>query len=66
MAHGFTTGLREVRVAHLFNFLCSPLCFVCPHPVSCVPTVAGVSRLSILDCLFGFLLFQDQNVFSTS
>ena len=56
----------EVRVAHLFNFICSHLCFVCPHPVPCVPTVASVSRLSILDRLFGVLLFQEQKMFSTS
>jgi hypothetical protein len=26
------------------------LCFACLRPVSCVPNVANVSRLSILDC----------------
>ena len=31
------------------------LCFVCRRPVSCVPNVASVSGLSILDCPFGFL-----------
>ena len=31
------------------------LCFVCISPVSIVPNVASVSRLSILDCPFGFL-----------
>ena len=30
-------------------------CFVCLRPVSCVPNVASVSGLSILDFPFGFL-----------
>jgi hypothetical protein len=30
-------------------------CFVCLRLVSCVPNVASFSRLSILDCPFGFL-----------
>jgi hypothetical protein len=30
-------------------------CFVCLRPVSCVPNVASVSGLSILDCHFSFL-----------
>jgi hypothetical protein len=30
-------------------------CFVCLRPVSCVPNVASVSGLSILDCPLGFL-----------
>jgi len=29
--------------------------FVCLRPVSCVPSVATVSRFSILDCPLGFL-----------
>ena len=41
----------EVRVAHLLSFLCC----VCLRSVSCVPNVASVSGLSILDCPFGFL-----------
>ena len=31
------------------------LCFVCRRPVSCVPNVASVSELFILDFSFGFL-----------
>ena len=31
------------------------LCFICLLPVSCVPQVASVSGLSILNCPFGFL-----------
>ena len=31
-------------------------CFVCLRPVSCVPNVASLSGLSILDCLIGFSL----------
>ena len=46
------TGVGVVRVAHCFSFC---VVFVCLRPVSCVPTVAGVSGLSILDCPFGFL-----------
>ena len=42
----------EVRVVHLFSFL---YCVVCLCPVSCVPNVASVSGLSILDCLSAFL-----------
>jgi hypothetical protein len=36
-----------VHVAHRFSFLCCGvfLCFVCLHPVSCVPNVASVSGL---------------------
>jgi hypothetical protein len=36
-------------------YLRSVLCFVCLRPVSCVPNVASVSGLSILDFFFGFL-----------
>jgi hypothetical protein len=39
-------------VAHLFSFLCCVFCFVCICPLSCIPTVSG---LTILDCLFGVL-----------
>jgi hypothetical protein len=35
--------------------LCCVFCFVCLHPVSCMPNVASVSALSILNCPFGFL-----------
>ena len=45
----------EVRVAHLFSFLCYVFCFVCLRPVFCVPNVASVSGLSFLDSCFGFL-----------
>ena len=50
----------EVRVAHLFSFLCCVFCFVCLRPVSCVPKVSG---FSILDRPFGFLsrLFELSN-----
>jgi len=41
-----------VLVAHLFSFLCV-VYFL--RPVSCVPNVASVSGLSILDCSFGFI-----------
>ena len=44
-------------VSHPFSFVCSVLCFVCLRPVSCVPSAASVSGLSILDCPFGFLWF---------
>jgi hypothetical protein len=44
----------EIRVALLFGFLCSFFSFVCLRHVSCVSIVASVSRLSILDCSFGF------------
>ena len=53
---GFYDG---VRAADHFSFcivLCFILfCFVCLRPVSCVPNVASVSELSILDGLFRFL-----------
>ena len=44
-----------VCVPHLFSFLCCYFCFVCLHPVSCLPNVASVSELFILDFPFGFL-----------
>ena len=53
--------LSGVHVADLFSFLCCVFCFVCLHPVSCVPNVASFSGLSILDCLIGF-----SNVYSYS
>ena len=31
------------------------ICLVCFRPVSCVPNVASVSELSILECSFGLL-----------
>jgi len=45
-----------VRGAHDFSSLCFVLCFVCRRPVSCVPNVVSVSRLSILDCPLRFSL----------
>ena len=35
------------HVAHLFSFVLWFLCFVCLGPVSCVPNVTIVSRLSL-------------------
>jgi hypothetical protein len=42
-----------VHFAHLFSFLCCVvfLCYMCLGPVSCMPNVACVSGLSILDRL---------------
>ena len=54
-APGFTpVYLGGVCVAHRSVFYVV-FCFVCLHPVSCVPYVATLSELSILDCPFGFL-----------
>jgi hypothetical protein len=44
-----------IDAAHVFSFLSCGICFVCLHPVSCVPNVARVSGLSNVDCPFGFL-----------
>jgi hypothetical protein len=44
-----------VRVAHRFRFLYCAFVVVCLRPVSCVSSVASVSRLSILNCPFDFL-----------
>ena len=44
-----------VRVAHVLSFLCCVSCFVYLRPVSCVPSYAAFSVLSILDFLFDFL-----------
>ena len=41
-----------VHIAHRFGVL---FCFVCFHPVSCVPNVGRVSDLSIRICPFRFL-----------
>ena len=43
------------RVAHRFSFLCCIVLIVYLRLVSCVPNVASVSGLSILDWPFGFL-----------
>ena len=42
------------NVADLFSFLYC-FCFVCLDYMSCVPNVANVSGLSILNCPVGFL-----------
>jgi hypothetical protein len=36
----------DVRLAHLFTFLCCCFCFVCLRPVSCLSNVASFSGLS--------------------
>ena len=41
-----------VRFAHLFSFLCCVI-LVWLRPMPCVPNVASVTGLSILDCPFG-------------
>jgi hypothetical protein len=53
------------------GFLCCVvfLCFVCLHPVSCVPNVASVSGFVFCDCSFSFLyvyllLCKSENVYS--
>jgi hypothetical protein len=52
----FWVGWGEGEVAHHFSFLCCVVfvSFVCLRPVSCMPNIASVSGLSILDCLFVF------------
>ena len=42
-----TPGFLLVRVAHPFSFLCSVFCVVCLCSMSCVPSVASFSKLSI-------------------
>jgi hypothetical protein len=37
----------------LLSVLC--FCFICLRPVFCVPNVANLSALSILDCPYRFL-----------
>jgi hypothetical protein len=39
----------------VFLIFCVVFCFPCFRPLFCLPNVASVSRLSILDCPFGFL-----------
>ena len=53
----FWVGWGEGEVVHHFSFLCCVVfvSFVCLHPVSCVPNIAYVSGLSILDFPFVFL-----------
>ena len=55
--HEFIPVVGTVRFAHyiILVFCVGFFCFVCLRPVSCVPNVASVSGLSILDCPFGFL-----------
>jgi hypothetical protein len=43
---------NEVRVAHLFGFVCCVFCIVCLRHVSCLADVASFSGLFILDCPF--------------
>ena len=45
----------EVRVTHLFSFLCCVFCFVCLCPVACVPNVASVWIVYFCDSTFSFL-----------
>ena len=54
---GFTPGFWWGLCCSPFYFLCCVvhLCFVWLHPVSCVPNIADVAGLSILDFPFGFL-----------
>ena len=52
---GSLHGLGGVRVAHDFSFLCCVFCFVCLRPVYCMPNVASVPGLSLLDYPFSFL-----------
>lgn len=51
---GSPRGFGQVRVAHLFSFLC---CIFCIVFVLCliITSVAWISGLSTLDCPFGFL-----------
>ena len=51
---GLPPVIGGVHIAHLFRFLCCVFGFVCLRSVSCVPDVAGLSGLSILDFLCGF------------
>ena len=39
----------------VFLIFCVVFCFPCFRPLFCLPNVASVSRLTILDCPFGFL-----------
>ena len=55
-AHVFMHVCGMFRVAHLYKFLCHVFYFVCLRPVSCVPNVASISGLSVLDCLLRFSL----------
>jgi hypothetical protein len=51
----FTSVFGKAQVAHRFiSLLCCDFCFVCHRSVSCVPSIASFSGLSILDCPFGF------------
>jgi hypothetical protein len=52
---GSSPGFGEVLVVHCSSLLCCVFCFVSLLPVSCVPNVASVSGLSILDLPVGFL-----------
>ena len=50
---GSPSDFWRVRSAHLIFSWCCVCVFVCV-PFSCLPNVASVSGLSILDCPFGF------------
>ena len=54
-AHGFTLVFGVILVAHPLSLFVVFLCFVCLLCVSRMLYVANVSRLSIVDCRFGFL-----------
>ena len=43
-----------VRVAHFLVFCVVFYCFISLHSVSCLPNVASVSEMSILDSPFNF------------
>jgi hypothetical protein len=51
----FFGGVCVVNLLGFSVLCCVVFSFVCLCPVSCVPNVASVSRLFLLDRLFGFL-----------
>jgi len=56
----FIPGFGGVRNAHRFSFLCCDVfLFVCRRPVSCMPNVASISGLPVLDFLICCLLVHD-------
>ena len=48
-------SINRRRKLFIRKLSCCIFRFVCHHPVSCVPDVASVSGLFIIDCPFGFL-----------
>jgi hypothetical protein len=46
------SDFQHFAVAHLFSFLC--VFYFCLCPVPCVPNVASLSGLYIVDCPFCF------------